>query len=73
MRQGQTWSYRIMWMQKFDNMSSLFIFLIINVCKQRHENSKCSMILNLFFSIKGEIIFTGGVAKYLQWLIAKWS
>lgn len=56
----------LVWMQKLDNMSSLLIFLIMSVCKQRHENSKCSMILNLSFSVKGEIIYTGGMAKYLQ-------
>lgn len=53
-------------MQKLDNMSGLLIFFVLSVCKQQHENSKCSMILNLFWYVKGEIIFTGGVAKYLQ-------
>lgn len=61
----------LVWIQKLDNMSSLFIFLNMSFCKQKHGSSRYSMVLNhLLFSVKDEMIFTAVVDKYLEWLIA---
>lgn len=61
----------LVWIQKLDNMSSLFIFSNKSFCKQKHGSLRYSMVLNyLLFSVKDEIIVTAVVDKYLQWLIA---